>query len=163
MNSVFQLPQGLTPALFALISLFYFIGTGFNILLRAGFAYRSDVNVYPTRFSFVTKNWDTILIRVCVYGFGFFYAWTLHNDLPTKIAEAFGVAAGIATWLTVPVGLGSSGGFGFIIDVLLDSLQSVVASTPWLKWANVVIRGRVPTYDPRVVNLALIQQQKDNK
>jgi hypothetical protein len=149
---MFALPDGLTFGLFLLLSLGYLIGAAFNILLRAGYAYRSKVNCYPTRLSFLIENWDTIVIRVFMYGYGAFYLWTLHPNWVEKIALSFGAPAWMAGWLTVPVGIGSSVGFGFLIDVLLDTVQSVVASRPYLSFLNIFVRGRVPAYNSGVVD-----------
>lgn len=160
--TVVPLPPGVTYALYGLLSLGYLVGTSFNLILRAGFAFRSNINCYPTRWSFYSQNWDTILIRL-FYGYLAFYAWSLHPDWISWIALKFYVSQGIANWLTFPVTLATSMGFGFGIDVVLDSLQSVVASTSWLSWANVFIRGRVPTYDPRVVNTQLLKQDAEVK
>lgn len=150
---MYVLPAGLTFALFMLLSLAYLLGAAFNILLRAGYAYRSKVNCYPTRWSFVTENWDTILIRVFVYGYLSFYAWSLHPELVAKIAMAFAVPSWIAGWLIVHVSIASSFGYGFIIDRILDSLQSAIADKPYLSFLNMFVRGRVPAYNSGIVDI----------
>lgn len=146
-----------------LLSCFYLLGACFNILLRAGYAYRSAVNVHRTRWGFIKDNWDTMIIRVCVYGYGAFYVWALHPDLATKTALFFNVPSWLATWINIPVGVGSSFMFGFLIDVVLDSLQSIVASKPYLAPLNVFVRGRVPAYDANVVDVEKIAIQEDAK
>lgn len=162
-STVVPLPPGITYGLYALLSFGFLIGTSFNQVLRAGYAYRSNVNCYPTRWSFYSQNWDTIIIRV-FYGYLAFYAWSLHPDWVSLIAKSCGVAEGVSNWLTFPVTLATSIGFGFGIDVLLDSTQSLIASKPYLSFLNIFIRGRIPTYNPRVVDTKLLAQDvKDAK
>lgn len=161
-GTIIPLPPGLSYSLYGILVLGYLVGAEFNLMLRAGFAYRSNINCYPTRRSFYTKNWDTILIRVFLYGFGLFYLWTLHPDWITIVAVFFKVPQSLANWLTFPVTLGTAVGAGFVIDVLLDSAQSIVANLvatrPYLSFLNMLVRGRIPEYNPRIVNTELLKQ-----
>lgn len=161
-GTIIPLPPGLTFALYGILTIGYLIGAEFNLMLRAGFAYRSQVNVYPTRRSFYTKNWDTILIRVALWGYGLFYIWTLHPDWLSISAVFFHVPKSIADWLTFPVSLGTAVGAGFVIDVILDSAQSIAAfvakDRPYLSWLPAILGGRIPEYNPRVVNTKLLKQ-----
>src|SRR6266704_1339641 len=122
-----------------LLVLFFLIGIGMHVLLRAGYAYRSAVNPYPTRRAFVRKHWDTILVRTFLNSW-LFWLWVSHPDLVSRIASALGVSAAIADWLTVPVSLGTAVMFGFFVDVFLDSVQSIVAKIPQLAWLNKYLR-----------------------
>lgn len=142
------------------LSIAYLIGTLFHILLRAGYAVRSQVNTTPSRWCYVVDHWDTLLIRCGFFGYLLFFAWLSHPDWPSKIAIALMVPEGPANWLTVPQTLGTSAMFGFFIDVVLDSAQSIVAGLtlkfPSLSFLNAVVRGQIPSYDARVVDVAAV-------
>lgn len=165
--TIIPLPPGLTFSLYGILVVGYLIGAQFNLLVRAGFAYRSDVNVYPTRRSFYVKNWDIILIRVFLWGFGLFYIWTLHPDWLALTAVFFHVPKDVAGWLIFPVSLGTSVGAGFVIDVVLDSAQSIAAfvakDRAYLSWLPAILGGRIPAYDPRVVDVKLLQQDRQDE
>lgn len=163
MQSVFPLPPSLTYGLFALLTLAYWLGAAFNVLLLAGFAYRSQVNKIFSRWQYVCHNWDTILVRVFVYGYAAFYGWVNHPDWVAKIAIGCGVASWIAGWLTIPITLGTSFVFGFVIDRVIDYAQSASANKPYLSWLNFFLRGRVPVYDANIVDTKKIaKMNKDD-
>lgn len=149
------LPLPLPFILYKWLLLFCLVGMILNVLLRADYAKSSSVNVYPTRWSFVTRNWVTILIRIFPWGFGIFYAWTIHPEWLTVIAKFFKVPDWMANWMTFPVNVPVSLGLGFVIDVGLDKVQSWAAMTkdgPWyVAWLNTVFQGRLPQYDAAVV------------
>src|SRR5262249_9168202 len=122
------LPLPLPFTLYKWLMISCLVGMGLNILLRADYAKRSAVNVYPSHWSFVKRNWVAILIRVCPWGIGLFYLWTNYPDLPSTIARHFAVPDWLANWATMPVNVATSFCFGFVIDVLLDKAQSWAAT-----------------------------------
>ena len=163
MEGIFPLPPGLTLGLFGILSFAYVVGAAFNVLLRAGYAARSKVNVHGSRLDFLTTNWDTILVRVCMWGFGAFYFWSLHPTILKTIASGFNMPDWLSNWMIFPVNVATSAAFGFFIDVALDSLQSVIASKPFLAPLNVLVRGRVPVYDSNVVDVQAVQDKTDKE
>jgi hypothetical protein len=148
------LPLPLPFTLYKWLLLFCLIGMLLNVLLRADYAMRSTVNIYPSHWSFVRRNWVTILIRIVPWGLGTFYVWTLHPEWATTVAKFFHVPDWLANWMTLPVNVITSLGLGFVIDVLLDKVQSWTAAAtnnPYLAWLNTIFQGRLPVYDDEMV------------
>lgn len=142
-----------------LLITFFLSGIGFHVLLRAGFAYRSQINIYPSRWSFIAANWDTTLIRTFLNSILFWW-WVTYPGTVSTVLIFFRVPANIANWMTVPVTLGTAAVFGFFIDVLLDSAQSIIAGTPQLAWLNKYLKGQIPSYDPAVVDVAKLDPER---
>lgn len=162
MGSIIPIPQGLDYSMFLILCLFYVFGSGINIAIRADYAFHSAVNCYPTRLSFLTQNYVAILIRVFFYDFALFYLWSLHPTWVASIASFFQVPSNIADWLTLPVNAGTAVLAGWSLDVLLDKIQSWIAGSdkPWISWANILFQGRVPQYNPAVVDTSKLPPEK---
>lgn len=144
------------------LSLAYVVGALFHILLRAGYAVRSQVNTTPTRWCYVRTHWDALLIRSGFFGYLAFWAWMAHPEWPSQIAKSLLVPEGVANWLTAPATLGTAAMFGFMIDVVLDSAQSIVANLtakfPQLSFLNAIVRGQIPSYDANVVDVKTVNE-----
>lgn len=128
---------------------FFFIGIAFHVLLRAGYAVRSKVNITKDRWTFLKTQWDTIAVRTFLNSLIFAFLST-HPTAITDIVSYFHVNLDF----NLSVNNFTASVFGFFVDTFLDSVQNIVASIPQLSWVNTVIRGQIPGYDPTVVNLA---------
>jgi len=149
--------------LYKWLTLACLFGMGLNILLRADYAKHSMVNLYPTRWSFVCRNWVTIIIRICPWGLGAFYYWTVHPETLTVIAKFFKVPDWLANWMTFPVNVLTSLGLGFAIDIGFDKIQAWSASVKdnaYLSWLNTIFQGRLPQYDEAVVDVANLSEDR---
>lgn len=150
--TIIPLPVPFT--LYKWLTLACLFGMLLSVLLRADYAKSSSVNTYPTRWSFIARNWVTILIRVCPWGLGAFYYWTIHPETLTAIAKFFKVPDYLANWMTFPVNVLTALGLGFVIDIMLDKVQAWTAAAkdnPYLSWLNTIFQGRLPQYDAAVV------------
>lgn len=158
------LPLPLPINLYVWLLVACLLGMGLNILIRADYAKSSGVNIYPTRWSFVTRNWVTIIIRIFPWGLGAFYGWTMHPEWLTVIAKFFKVPDYLANWMTFTVNIPMSLGLGFVIDVLIDKVQSWAALTkdggPWISWLNTIFQGRLPQYDSAVVATEKLSKER---
>lgn len=157
------LPLPLPLVLYKWLVIFCLFGMGLNVLLRSDYAKASGVNTYPTRWSFVARNWVAILIRIFPWGLGLFYVWTLHPEWATVVAKFFKVPDWLANWMTFPVNVPVSFGLGFMIDVLLDKVQAWTATATdnkYLSWLNTIFQGRLPQYDAAVVDVAKLSPER---
>lgn len=126
------------------------IGQLMRFSLRAGNAFRSGVNTYPTRRSFWARNFDIFMIRSGLWLVVFFSTWLYHPGwFSWMLIHAFGIAPGIANYLTIPPTLGTAWLAGLVGDGGLDQAQLRIRSRfpNWPRW----IAGEVPAYDPVVV------------
>lgn len=151
----------------ALLVVSFYLGTLIRLSLRAGNAFRSQVNKYPNRRSYLFRNWDVFLVRT-FFATGFFTWWLHDPGAWSKFIAMLGVAPGIANWLTVPPTLATSAGFGFFSDLGIDQVQYRLATKyPWLPD---IVKGEIPSYDPAVVDVDSLSKErkvgepgKDNK
>ena len=132
-----------------LVAMFY-TGILLRLLQRASTAFRSMVNTYPSRWSFVSRNWDVFLLRSAI-NTALFSVWLKDPGLISQGLGYLGVASGIANWVTVPPTLTTAAGFGFFVDLGLDQIQFMLSSSPKFAWLPSVFKGEIPSYDPAVV------------
>jgi hypothetical protein len=133
-----------------LLVIMFYVGILLRLLQRASSAFRSTVNTYPTRWSFVARNWDVFLLRSAI-NTALFSLWLKDPSLISKGLGYLGVASGIADWVTVPPNLATAAGFGFFVDLGLDQIQLMLSSSPKFAWLPSVFKGEIPSYDPAVV------------
>jgi hypothetical protein len=120
----------------------YFVGGGFRILQRAGYAIRNPVNPIASRRAFLLKNWDTILVRSLLTTVAFYY-WLQH---PNAIETLLGFLHSPLTF-NLPATGATAPLFGFFSDALLDQFVSWVRHVPQLSWLSVLLRAQgVPAY-----------------
>ena len=142
-----------------LLVIMFYVGILLRLLQRAGSAFRSQVNTYPTRWSFVVCNWDVFLLRSAI-NTGLFSLWLHNPGLISQGLNYLGVASGIANWVTVPPTLTTAAGFGFFIDIGLDQLQMMIAQSPKFAWLPSVFKGEIPSYDRAVVAVNLLSVER---
>ncbi len=133
-----------------LLVVMFYLGILLRLLQRASTAFRSKVNTYPSRWSFVSRNWDVFLLRSAI-NTALFAVWLHDPGTISKGLSYLGVAPGIANWVTIPPTLTTAAGFGFFVDLALDQLQFMVSSSPKFAWLPSVFKGEIPSYDPAVV------------
>jgi len=140
-----------------LLVIAFYMGTILRLCMRAGNAFRSQVNKYPNRRSYIGRNWDIFLVRT-FFATGFFTWWMSDPGAWSKVIGAVGVPPGISNWLTVPPTLATSAGFGFFSDLGIDQVQYRLATKyPWLPD---IIKGEVPSYDPAVVDVDSLSKNR---
>lgn len=136
----------------ALLVVMFLLGSLLRLLQRAGRAFRSQVSTYPSRWCFVVKNWDVFLIRWAISG-GFFTWWLTNPGALSNMMVYCGIAPGVANWLTIPPTLATAALFGFMGDLGLDELQSMIATSPKFAWVPSAFKGEIPSYDAAVVEV----------
>jgi len=134
------------------------LGILWRFFSRASKAFRSKLRAYPSRWDFVKANWDVFLLRTFPFNASLFYLWVLYPGLLSKIVVGVGVPANLGNWLTVPPTLGTSFGFGFAVDYLLDQIQIKIATSPTFAWLPDAFKGEIPNYDQQAVNGQVIVQ-----
>ncbi|SRR6266849_1206866 len=138
----------LNPAV--LLAVMFYVGILLRLLQRAGTAFRSKINTYPSRWSFVSRNWDVFLLRSAINTV-LFSLWLRDPGTLAKGITYLGVTPSIANWTTIPPTLTTAASFGFLVDLALDQLQVMIASSPKFAWLPSVFKGEIPSYDPAVV------------
>ncbi len=133
-----------------LLVVMFYLGILLRLLQRASTAFRSKINTYPSRWSFVLRNWDVFLLRSAI-NTALFAVWLRDPGLLSKGIAYLGVTPAIADWLTVPPTLTTAAGFGFFVDLALDWLQLMIVDSPKFAWLPSVFKGEIPSYDPAVV------------
>lgn len=141
-----------------LLVVVFYIGILMRLLVRAGTAYRSQVNIYPTRRSFIKKNWDIFAARTFITTL--LFAWWLSDPSAwARFSVKLGVAPGIGNWIVFPPTPLTSPVFGYIGDVALDQIQMRLAMKfPWLPD---IIKGEIPKYDSAVVDVKGLSEDRE--
>ena len=129
----------------------FVFGLGFRLFVRASKAFKSKIRTYPSRWAFVKANWDVFLARSVPDGF-IFAIWLFKPGLLSTGLVHVGVPATIANWLTIPPTLGTSFGFGFVVDLVLDQIQLKIASNP-PSWLPDIFKGEIPSYQDAVAQV----------
>jgi len=133
-----------------LLVIMFYLGILLRLLQRAGTAFRSTVNTYPSRWSFVAKNWDVFLLRSAI-NTALFSLWLHDPGTISKGLTYLGMTPALANWVTIPPTLTTAAGFGFFIDLGLDQVQFMILSSPKFAWLPSVFKGEIQSYDPAVV------------
>jgi hypothetical protein len=141
-------------------TLTFLIGVSVDVMIRAGHAKRSDVNTHPTRWSFVTDNFDVILARL-FWSSIVFGIWLFKPDWISTALKWFDVPDKYANWITVTPNPASAAGGGILSDYGLDWAQAVVAKKN-IPVLTALLKAKLPQYDESVVNVKKIAE-KDNK
>ena len=139
----------------AMLWLFFVVGLGLRILLRAGEAIRNPLNPVASRWCFVKDNWDTLLIRSawdCVL----FVIWQNNPTIISRILTMFHIPLNF----DLPVTDWTAWMFGYLIDSLLDKLGAALAVIPQLKWIGIVIGGTIPQLPSLEFVKRVIEAQK---
>jgi len=123
----------------------FFLGVGLKILSRAGFAIRNPINPVASRWQFVARNWDTLVIR-SAWDVVFFVYWLNH---PGALSDLLGMAH-IPLNFDLPVTHYTAGVFGFLIDYVMDWLGSAAVNSSILplKYLGMIIGGSIPPLPP---------------
>jgi len=132
-----------------LLVVVFYVGVLVRMLARAGAAFRSEVNTYPTRRAWVKRNWDIFLARTFITTL--FFTWWLFDPsaLARFLVNWIHVPAEIGNWFVFPPTPLTAPVFGYGGDVGLDQIQFRLAKKyPWLPE---IIKGEVPSYDSAVV------------
>jgi hypothetical protein len=133
-----------------LLIVMFYMGILLRLLQRASTAFRSKVNTYPSRWSFVSRNWDVFLLRSAINTV-LFSLWLRDPGTLSKGVIYLGVTPGLANWITIPPTLTTAASFGFLVDLALDQIQFILSSSPKFAWLPSVFKGEIPSYDPAVV------------
>src|SRR5215813_13049981 len=105
------------------LSIAFLLGILWRLFSRASKAYRSKLRSYPSRWAFISTNWDVFLLRTVPWNSGFFALWLFKPDTLAKGLILAHVPDNIANWMIVTPNLLSSGVFGFTVDYALDQVQ----------------------------------------
>jgi len=119
----------------------YFVGIAVRVLGRAGFAIRNPINPIGSRWQFVKKNYDTILVRTLITSCGFHY-WLGH---PTAVSDMLAFIHSPLSF-NIPVTGGTAPMIGYLSDQLLDSGVARIAHIPQLAWLTWLLRGQIPSF-----------------
>lgn len=133
-----------------LLTVLWFIGVLIHLLQRASSAFRSKVNVYPSRWCFLRDNWDIFLVRTFISAV-LYSLWIKNPGMISGWLSYCGVAAGIANFVTIPPTLTTAAIFGYLSDTGLDQFQLLVQTSPKFAWVPSLFKGEIPKYDPAVV------------
>ena len=143
------------------LTLAFALGIGWRLFSRATKAYRSKLRSYPSRWAFVSSNWDVFLLRTFPFNGGLFVAWLFHPDWIAKGLVYAHVPASFANWLIVTPNLATAFAFGFLVDYALDQIQIKLATVSLPSWVPDAIRGEIPSYDATVVNGTTLVQSSN--
>lgn len=139
-------------------SLTFLVGVGVDVMIRAGHAKRSDVNMHPSRWSFVVDNLDVILARLFWSSLAF-GIWLLKPDWVSIGVKYLGVPDWFANWLTVTPNPASSAVGGILIDYGLDWAQAVVAKKN-IPILTDLLKAKLPAFDPEIVNVKKVAENR---